>query len=226
MGDNKPEPLNNPYEVDFSDQKSDAAKVKISWYAAPEAGFVIRSTKSGRELSKYMYWLGAGYGTIFDITSAPLLASKVTINSPGQTVEKRKTVHLSATRFPDNAEQPTYTWTTSDNSVAMVDTDGIVYGRSTGTAIITVTAVTADSTILTDTCRVFVVNATDSIADDEKIWTEVTDSNIESLKDGAIIKIYAYGKDGVEDFAISASPQRNEFRLSTSYFSGKEVNGR
>ncbi len=65
---------------------------------------------------------------------------KVTIEPAEAKVTVNKTFELKEFISPSNAEDPSVTWTTSDESIATVDEDGIVFGVSEGTVTITATA--------------------------------------------------------------------------------------
>lgn len=67
--------------------------------------------------------------------------------------EKNRTVSLSATVLPDNAENKSVVWSSSNTSVARVDSDGRVTSVSNGTCMITVR--TLDGSMV-DTCAVMV----------------------------------------------------------------------
>lgn len=67
--------------------------------------------------------------------------------------EKNRTVSLSATVLPDNAENKSVVWSSSNTSVARVDSDGRVTSVSNGTCIITVRSLDGSKV---DTCVVTV----------------------------------------------------------------------
>ncbi|MGN1131983.1 MAG: Ig-like domain-containing protein, partial [Ruminococcus sp.] len=64
----------------------------------------------------------------------------VTLSNTTASIYTGKTVNLSATVTPENATAPQITWSSSDNSVATVDENGVVKGVKSGTAVITATA--------------------------------------------------------------------------------------
>lgn len=63
----------------------------------------------------------------------------VSIVQNDQTLEKGQTVQLTAAVEPANATNKAVTWTSSDDSIATVSTDGLVTAVGKGTAIIAVT---------------------------------------------------------------------------------------
>lgn len=64
----------------------------------------------------------------------------ITLDKTTASVEEGKSLTLTATVTPDNATDKTVTWTTSDRSVATVDSTGVVTGIKAGTATITAKA--------------------------------------------------------------------------------------
>ncbi len=101
--------------------------------------------------------------TIESITGKPLITdtavSEITLNKETLTIEKGKTAQLEATVLPENATDPTVTWTSSNTEVATVDeATGEITAVSEGTTTITAAAgeqtaaceVTVASVSLTD----------------------------------------------------------------------------
>ncbi len=77
----------------------------------------------------------------------------VTVNPTTTTVLVANTQQLTATVVPTNATNQNVTWTSSDNSIATVGTNGLITGVSAGTATITATT---DDGGFTETCVVTV----------------------------------------------------------------------
>ena len=70
---------------------------------------------------------------------APVLPTSITLNpSEPASVESGKTLQLTATVLPENADDKTVKWQSSDPTVATVDENGNVTGVAEGTATITV----------------------------------------------------------------------------------------
>ncbi len=80
----------------------------------------------------------------------------VTLDRNSATIEKGKTLQLTATVKPDNAANKNVNWSSSNESVATVDSSGLVTGVDLGNATITVTTVDGG---YTDTCNVTVKHA-------------------------------------------------------------------
>lgn len=74
------------------------------------------------------------------VTLDPIRVQSVSIAQDKYTIEKSKTVQLTATVSPSDATYPTITWQSSNTSVATVSTTGVVTGKSGGSVTITATA--------------------------------------------------------------------------------------
>ena len=70
----------------------------------------------------------------------PIAVQSVTLDATTLTIEPGKTGKLTATVNPDNADDKSVKWSSSDKSVAMVDSAGNVVAIKAGTAAITAQA--------------------------------------------------------------------------------------
>ncbi|MBR4444650.1 MAG: Ig-like domain-containing protein [Solobacterium sp.] len=68
----------------------------------------------------------------------PVYVSSVTLNKKELTLKAGKSETLTATVLPENAEDKSVTWTSSDAAIASVDSNGKVTAQKSGTAVITV----------------------------------------------------------------------------------------
>ena len=74
-------------------------------------------------------------------TPKPVMVSSITLSQTSLTLtSKGQTASLAATVSPENAENKSITWSSSDNSIVTVDTYGTVTAVANGTADITATA--------------------------------------------------------------------------------------
>ncbi|MBQ1372143.1 MAG: leucine-rich repeat protein [Oscillospiraceae bacterium] len=78
----------------------------------------------------------------------------INLNKTTLTVDKGGTFQLVPTIKPSNASNKTVIWTSSNNSIAKVDSSGLVSGVNSGTATITATA--ADGSGVSQKCEVTV----------------------------------------------------------------------
>ena len=66
--------------------------------------------------------------------------SSITLNPTTTAVSKGGTVTIEATVLPEDATDPSVTWTSGDPDVALVSDEGVVTGVNFGTTTITATA--------------------------------------------------------------------------------------
>jgi len=97
---------------------------------------------------------GSGYNATCAIMVNPRLVSSITLNETTKTLNVGETLTLSATVAPDDATNKNVTWSSSDSSVATVDSNGKVTAKGAGSATITATAV--DGSGITGTCEITV----------------------------------------------------------------------
>ncbi len=104
-------------------------------------------------------------------TGVTLSKTMVTLTSAGETVQ------LTATVLPENASDNSVTWSSSDESVATVSSEGVVTAVANGTA--TITATTSDGTNLSASCEVTVeIEHTQGIPGDVNGDTKVNGADI------------------------------------------------
>lgn len=112
----------------------------------------------------------------------PQKPTGVTLNKTTLSLEVAATEMLTATVEPADAEDKTVTWTSTDDTIATVDANGLVTAITAGTATITVSTVNN----IMDNCVVTVAEPTstsdsESISDSESVSESVSDSTLESL---------------------------------------------
>ena len=109
------------------------------------------------------------FGNIVEMEPEVILASSIELNVTTAGLNEGATLQLTATVLPDDAADKSVTWTSSDESVATVDDNGLVTMQGDGTA--TITAMTTDGSDLSTTCSVTLlpVGIKGDINGDEKI---------------------------------------------------------
>ena len=73
------------------------------------------------------------------VEAAPISVTGVSVSPITTTITEGLTAQLTATIAPNDATDPSVTWSSSDQTIATVDSSGLVSGISVGTATITVT---------------------------------------------------------------------------------------
>lgn len=94
------------------------------------------------------------YWRAFNLVESIVLATSVSLNYTSTTLLPGETLQLTATVLPSNTTNKAVTWKSSNTSVATVDNNGKVTGKSSGYTIITAT--TTDGTNLSASCVVTV----------------------------------------------------------------------
>lgn len=132
---------------------------------------------------------------------------------------------LSVTIVPYNADDQSVTWSSSDETVAVVDENGIVTGVATGEATVTVTSVEGNHT---DTCHVQVTDvpvtflayrlyADDGVCNDYVSFTDIEPNNVQSKWQGTF-ELYGseycngtlYGSDYINQRFVTIDPETGE----------------
>ncbi|WP_411680412.1 Ig domain-containing protein [Clostridium thailandense] len=98
--------------------------------------------------------------------------SNISLNKSTDNLQVGQTDTLTATITPDNATNKTATWTSSDPTIATVDSNGVVTAVKEGTA--TITATTTDESNLSVSC---VVNVTSAPSNTGKAILTITLTN-------------------------------------------------
>lgn len=92
-----------------------------------------------------------------DVVEYEVKSNGISLNKTTDSIPIGQTDTLTATITPDNATNKTVTWTSSDLTIATVDSNGVVTAIKEGTA--TITATTTDGSNLSASCVVTVTPA-------------------------------------------------------------------
>ena len=122
--------------------------------------------------------------------------TSVTLNKTSASVEKGKTVALTASVAPSNAINKAVSWSTSNSSVATVSSTGVVTAVSKGTAVITATA--KDGSGKSATCNITV---TEPVIPNEELVNTSNVSQHAIVGQKVVLKGSATGGDGNYKFA-------------------------
>ena len=120
--------------------------------------------------------------TTCEVTVKEVPVETITFNTNSTSVKIGSTVQIKATVKPDNATNKELVWTSSDTSIATVDSNGKVTGKNAG--VVTITAKSKDG-IVQATCQVTVT--VDDILVEEIILTPEKDV----IKNGSSTQINA-----------------------------------
>ena len=141
----------------------------------------------------------------------------ITLDKTETTIVVGSTEKLTATVNPDNADYPQVTWTSSDESVATVSSEGVVTAIAEGTAIITATAedksatctvtvphvdVPVESVTLSKTSLTLKAGDSETLtatvnpenADDKSVSWKSSDENVATVSAEGVVTAIAPGK--------------------------------
>ena len=146
-------------------------------------------------------FIAPNVSTLYDCTKTWILEGRevihvtgVTLNKSSISIVKDNTFELEATVTPNDATDKSVTWSSSNENVATVDSNGVVSGVASGDATISVTTVDGG---LTAQCSVSVANERDY---------SLEYFTIESLADNNTVKfIVGSGASTPNNFAIDYS---------------------
>ena len=91
----------------------------------------------------------------YNIKEIPTLSTSIALNQTTATLDVTETITLLVTILPENATNKSVEWSSSDETVAIIDENGVVTAVAVGEA--TITATTVDGSNLSATCKVTVV---------------------------------------------------------------------
>ncbi|MBU5231285.1 Ig-like domain-containing protein, partial [Intestinimonas butyriciproducens] len=115
--------------VTWTSSDETVATVENGKVTAVKAGTATITAKAGEQSASCAV-------TVNEATPTPVPVASIELNKTALTLEVGKNETLTATVKPDNAEDKTVTWTSSDETVATVE-NGKVTAVKAGTATIT-----------------------------------------------------------------------------------------
>lgn len=92
---------------------------------------------------------------VITVKRVPVRVTSVSISSTEESVSIGNSITLVATALPENADNRSIKWSSSDESVASVSQEGVVTGKAFGN--VTITATSEDKPEITASCTVHVV---------------------------------------------------------------------
>ena len=139
----------------------DARNKAIKWTSTePEVATVsadglVKGISTGKTTITATSISGENVTASCAITVLPRKASSISIDRKTIELELESSDTLTATVYPEDADDKSVTWKSNSPKIAQVDQEGRVTALSVGTAIITAT--TNDGTNITATCQVTVI---------------------------------------------------------------------
>ena len=97
---------------------------------------------------------GSNLSATCQVTVTAQVATGISLNKTSASIVVDKTLQLNATVSPSNTTNQSVLWTSSNTSVAVVNSNGLVTAKAVGTA--TITATTQDGSNLSASCQVTV----------------------------------------------------------------------
>ena len=139
---------NQTATIEYSVNPSDTTDSKAVTFssdneevASVDANGVVTAKKTGTAVITLTSAADADIVATVTVKVTEIPISEVVIDKVNAIVEKGETVQLTATVGPENhTDDATITWTSSDESVATVDANGLVTAVASGKATITATA--------------------------------------------------------------------------------------
>ena len=113
-----------------------------------------------------------------EIIATKVLVESITLNKTKTTVMIGKTLTLTATVKPEDATNKTIKWTSSNEDAATVSDEGVITGKTEGTA--TITAVATDGSEVKATCNITVMD------ENTATWEEINKMAEEIANDDSI----------------------------------------
>ena len=176
------------------------------WIATIEGGIITaHSTGSTGLVAEMKITPYVRLGTNITTSGFPVAVTSVAVypGSESLVIGERETCFLDFMVFPDNADDRTVTWSSSDTSVATVNASGKVVAMGVGQA--TITATSNSNTSKKDTCVVTVTKSED-ISDSEDSDTDEETELIQQLPEVGVhyrTHIQTYGWEGTKELLWS-----------------------
>ena len=146
--------LNATVEPEYTADRSVTWESSDSRVATVDAEGTVTAVSVGTATVTATTNDGTGLFASCAITVIPKRVKSISLDCEELTLKRGTSERLTVTVLPEDAGDRSVTWTSSDERIVTVDTEGVVTAVSAGTA--TVTATTNDGTDLTASCVVTV----------------------------------------------------------------------
>ena len=146
------------------------------WIASVDENGLVRAYSVGEATISATTTDGSNLSASCKVTVVSSLAQSITLDKTEVSLKATETATLVATVLPETTSNKGVEWTSSDESVATIDANGLVTAIAVGEA--TITATTVDDSNLSATCKVTVV-PTLAVS----IELDQTEANVEEKSD-------------------------------------------
>ena len=167
--------INQTFQLTATVTPAAASNKTVSWTSSNNAVATVNSNglvtalTAGSAIITATTTDGTNLSASCNVTVSIIPVTTVSLNKTSLTLDIDENYQLVASVYPSNATYKTLTWSSSNNAVATVSSDGLITPRSPGEA--TITATTTDGTNLTASCQVTVVKRIKSISLSESSLT-------------------------------------------------------
>lgn len=123
------------------DGRDASGKFHINWGWEGESNnyVTLSSLKPANTNYRFSDVIDAVIGLEPDIAADPVAVTGIQVSPNSATIKRNGRVQLTATVLPDDATDKSYTWSSNNESIAVVSGEGLVTGKTQGTATITAT---------------------------------------------------------------------------------------
>lgn len=194
---------------------SDAEGYVLSWSSSAPEIASVDSSGLVTAISPGKATIEASSGNISaacEVTVKAIGVESIELNMDKATIQREETLQLTATVLPENADDKSVEWSSSDESIASVDSEGLVTGIGAGEASITATAgeMTAECSITvlgipvesieldvyeieiqTGETRMLTATVLPENADDKTVSWSSSDESVATVNDGTVTAIAA-----------------------------------
>ena len=216
-----PENASNKTVTWYSDNTSVATVDENGSVTAQSVGTAVISAKSGTKEA------------VISLTVIPTPAEAISLDRVTASLNVNRTIQLSVSFTPSTTTDKSVTWTSSDDAVATVDSDGVVTAKALGECVITAT--TSDGSNKTASCTITVeatpasgiiiepsgsltLNVGETIRFHATVLPEdATDKSVTWLSESSAVKI---DSDGL---ATAMAPVENNRILATNSYGQRDV---
>jgi uncharacterized protein YjdB len=136
----------------------------VTWSVTPsnlatvDSYGLLTSKAAGKVTVKATAWDGSGVSGTLDIVVSNILAESITISSSGNqdSIFVGETLQMSALVMPQNATNPSFTWSVTPSGLAQISPNGLLTAIACGRA--TVKATTNDGSEVSDSLEITILN--------------------------------------------------------------------